>query len=550
VRGKLALAVSAVFALGAGCADNGSDPNANACRPPTCTPAKSSYAAEVISVGSSGPPAIEFSDLILDDASGYFVMTMPPAATVSGHVTAAGQAVASSVVFSRPSRIPGRPPVTYTATVDGAGAYTIALPPNVSGEDYLVRVQPMDTSHYPPKATTVHVEGDQDLELGLASGDQLATLTGTVKDVVGTAAAARVVLRDAVTLLDVSTRAATDADGRFSISMPLDATALSSALVLSIERGDPATGVLSMTVELKPDQVQAELIDAAMAIQLPTLQPPSHLKFAIIGGASNGTDKPVAGAHVVLRATVADTGLLGTTRATHEVETQTDLYGNFTADLYPEDGGTRIYTIAISPTDDSDFQTTTSTISVGAPSGVSTTIKLMTRPILRGRVLDPGGVPLKGAVVQPTLDAAALAVQASSAVAASKSSTATTDADGRFSLRLDMGSYELGISPPASSHLPRRWLPSRTVDNDIDLGDLVTPMAIEFDGVVVDQSSNPLRSSDGAAQSSSVRLYLVPAGNANCAKDSTDCLAPPRLQAEGTTNKDGRAALLLAVDGT
>src|SRR5207247_2046069 len=84
--------VSALLGLAmlAGCADKSGDPTMTSCRPPACTPAKSSYAAEVVSVASSGPPTVEFADLILDDASGYFVLAMPTPAEISGHVTSGG----------------------------------------------------------------------------------------------------------------------------------------------------------------------------------------------------------------------------------------------------------------------------------------------------------------------------------------------------------------------------------------------------------------------------------------------------------------------------
>jgi hypothetical protein len=245
-----------------------------------------------------------------------------------------------------------------------------------------------------------------------------------------------------------------------------------------------------------------------------------------------------------------DTGVLGTTRAVHEVEAQTDVDGRFSVDVYSNDQGARNYTIAISPPADSDFQSISTNITVGAPSGVSTTLRLLTRPLVTGRVLDPAGLPLKGAVLQPTPDGTAAAAPSSSLATAAKTSSATTDTDGRFAFRLDVGSYEIGVLPPAPSQLPRRWLPARTIDSDVDLGDLITPMAIEIDGVVVDPTTTPLRNPDGSAVQSSVRLYLVPAGNSACTRDTTSCLSPPRLQAEGTTNKDGRAALLLAADGT
>jgi hypothetical protein len=543
---QLNVGCAALALIAAGC---GAAQVAAECKASDCTPAQNSYAAEVSSVSSVGPPAIEFADLILDNRGGYFAMTMPEPALINGHVLADGQPVSATVVLTRPSRVLGRPDVSYQASVDTAGAFALSVPPNLGTERYTVRVQPTDSTHYAPKTVTLQVSGNTQLDLSLATGDQLALLRGAVKDVLASPVnGARVVLRDAVSLLDVSTSGTTATDGTFVISVPLDVTALSSGLVIAVEIGDTTTGLLSMSVALPTHAVQTQLVDGAMVLQLPSLPAPSHLKLRVVGSGSNGIDQPVIGARVVLRAIVLDNGVLGDTRVVHEVDVQTDSDGQFAADLYSNAAGARQYMLAVSPPTDSDFQTSTSAITVGPSSGVGSTVRLPARPQVSGRVLDPAGMPLKGAVLQPDADTSGTLY--SSATTTTSASTAITDADGRFTFRLDAGTYQLGVVPPASSGLPRRWLSSRAIDADVDLGNLVTPTALEFDGVVVDENTMPLRKSDGTPIQSSVHLYLIPPGNAACDPDVPGCLVPPQLQAEGTTDNNGRATLLLAADGT
>jgi hypothetical protein len=251
-----------------------------------------------------------------------------------------------------------------------------------------------------------------------------------------------------------------------------------------------------------------------------------------------------------LRSVLIDGGIVGSTRAVHEVTAQTDANGNFAVDVYSADGG-RQYTLDIAPPADSIFQTTSTTITVsGAPTGFGSTVTLERRPVVSGRVLDPKGVPLKGALVQPTTNDApsTVGVEQATVNVQAKLSNGSTDMDGRFTFPTDAGTYTLGVIPPTASALPRLWLSTQTFSGDTDLGDITLPQAIEIDGIVVDNNTMPLVGADGAPIQSSVRLYLEPPGNYTCDTTSTDCLVAPKLQADSTTNKDGRAALLVASD--
>ncbi len=427
------------------------------CLPPTCTPPANIYSVEVVgpsTVGSgeqqSRPlPNDDFNNVALDIESGYFAIGLKAAAVIGGQVTANGAPIAGTVIFTRPSHILGRPDVFYEATLDQAGRYSVVVAPNEGDEKYTVRVQPADPSVYPPTAVTSQITSSRTLDVSVAAGPQLVRLRGVITDTVGgPIGEARVVLRDATTQLDLSTVGVTDETGHFELALPIDAAALSSALLLAVERGDSVRGVLSLGIDLSPTELQQQLIDAALHLTLPPLQAPVHLSFAVLGAAANGVDKPVAGAQVLFRTNLLDPATATALHATHEIEAQTDSEGKVEVDLYPNDVGTRRYAVTIAPPEDSEFQSIETEVAVSL-GGVGKPLRLGLRPLVTGRVLDPAGLPLKGAVVQPSFTTLAATSQATSLATTAKTPTANTDADGRFALRVDAGTYALGMIPSA-----------------------------------------------------------------------------------------------------
>jgi hypothetical protein len=115
---------------------------------------------------------------------------------------------------------------------------------------------------------------------------------------------------------------------------------------------------------------------------------------------------------------------------------------------------------------------------------------------------------------------------------------ANADADGRFSLRLDAGFWDVGLIPPTDSLLPRLWLTQLDLTRDLDVGTVLVPRGVMVHGVVHDPSGAPLAHAN-------VRLYTVTSGNTTCAPTDQQCLAPPRLRAEGSSGSDGIVSLIL-----
>ena len=285
-----------------------------------------------------------------------------------------------------------------------------------------------------------------------------------------------------------------------------------------------------------------------MALALPALPSTTHLSVPVVGMSSSGTVVPVSGASFRIYSQLGassigaglDMGLEAADESViHEVDGQTDADGKIQADLFSDASGMRTYYVAIIPPAVLHLETpnTPLSVSVGASSGVAPTLTLAAQPLITGRVLDPGGAVLKGATVSPAVSTISTSA---SALTSSSPTSATTDSSGRFALWLDPETYDLAVSPPATTNLPRRWLSREMLTADRDVGDLQLANAVMFDVVLHDASGTPVQAT--------VRLYILSSSDPDCSADMSatgTCVAAPQLQAEVATGTDGSATLLL-----
>jgi hypothetical protein len=274
-------------------------------------------------------------------------------------------------------------------------------------------------------------------------------------------------------------------------------------------------------------------------VQAPAAPAPTPRTYRVSGTDSTGADRPVVGAHCLFTADISDTTTMVT--ATHSVLVQTDADGHASVALIAGDGGaTRKYNVTISPPAESEFQGASMTIQAGANPGVGPDITLALRPQLIGRIIDMLGRPLSDVTVQPGPSTVDKIASATTLADLFKLTQATTDRDGRFTLRVDAGNYDLGIIPLTASRLPRRWLDNQPVLADTHLGDVLAPPGTTAKVVVVDPQGNPLKAA-------SVEIYELSKENTTRMCESYDlaCLAPPRLTAEGKTGSDGTVPILL-----
>jgi hypothetical protein len=183
---------------------------------------------------------------------------------------------------------------------------------------------------------------------------------------------------------------------------------------------------------------------------------PNVYRFSVHGGASDGA--VISGALVRASTTLPQDPTLGITDYLRDARTGAD--GSADLALLP---GTatepRPYAVAVVPPADSEFSILCLPAfpvgaggTTGAPASVQA-IALPRRATVNGTVLDASGDPVTGVVVvatRTTDDATPCA-----STAGSPPVSATTDDHGRFTLRLDPGTYQLDYDPPAGSPVPR-----------------------------------------------------------------------------------------------
>lgn len=521
-----------------------------------CSPPECAYTTQLALVAEVAPLAgkavqQEFTSLHIDEKTGRFTLTLAAPVTLRGAVTITGAdgtiaGVAASVVATRPSRIAGRPALYYQAATDPAdGSYSLPVSPNVAGESYTIRVTPNDPTQVPPMQETLTALTDQNVEFGFADPSQLPALVGSLRDSLQTPLAnMQVQAIDPDSGATVSTTVTTDITGSFSLRL-LPSRPATVQLVASpapAQKGDTTTQPITLTrlITFTAAPMMGESMETSL--QLPPLPAPAHITYVVSGTSPSGAPTPVVGATCVFSADVSDPTAADGTTATYVATTMTDASGNASVDLAPAAKGNRTYQVTIAPDVSSSFQARTTTVDVAPQGGFAQLKDLALRPQLSGRVLDPTGRPLANATIAPTVSTLATAGDptnpAPTAATATAATPATTGPDGRFALRLDPATWDVGLIPPAGALLPRLWLVSTSVVTNTALPDVTVPRGVMVQGIVHDDK--------GAAVDADVRLYTVAAGNsANCGSQPDGCLAPARLRAEGPTDNAGTVTMIL-----
>jgi hypothetical protein len=365
----------------------------------------------------------------------------------------------------------------------------------------------------------------------------LTRITGIVSDVVKQPVKGmRMLATDPVTHLRVSTIATTDANGQYTIKLSRKLSSTTVILTATPTATAPAgTPALQLPVDTSPFPLNS-LITADLPT--PALPAPMSFTFVVTGIGSSGAAQNVANATCDFRALVTDPNSSSGVSAVSEVTGTTNDMGRVTVVLTPAPkGGSRTYQLSISPPADSDFQSSTRGVQVGENGGSGSPPQMLPlRPRVTGRVVDTQGVPIANITFQPVPENLnALANPAASSL------TAVTGADGRFGLRVDAGNSSFSLVPDSSLRLPRRFIEHTQVTNDLDLLDLRLPQAALTNVIVLAPDGTLL-------PDALVNLYSLSPDNRNCTS-ATDkaCLAPPRLQAQGLTDSQGSAPVLLPV---
>lgn len=543
---RLLLAALAALA-GAGCSSSASSAPSASCAPPACPIAPMALAAKIT------PPSTRTDITRLDvgtvtlDASGFFTVTLERPILISGKVSV-GQIgkgkLTGTVVATRPSRIVGRPDESYQTTLDGSGNYSLAVTETLPGESYTLRVLSTDTSLYPPQTfqlsdVTVPAGTPRQIGFDLVLDDpaQLQPVKGVVTDAVGAPIAGlQVQALDPNNKSVASTTATTDATGSYSVLLSKSTAKLMPPVVALV-----VTPTMNAPVGTPSLEKRIDLTHVDGNLRAPPLPATAQFTYPVMGVGSSGAAAPAVGAQVQFKATVTNPNAPEVT-ALFQASGQTDADGNVSLMLIPGQGS-RDYIVTVAPPSISDLQGLVTTVSVGPSGGYGAPIALRLRPQLSGRVTDMLGLPVRSLTVQPGPATVASALDATSLAGVVRVDSALTNGDGRFALRVDTGTYDVALLPPASMHLARQWLDRVLVDGDKDVGDVTVPPAATARVLVLDADGNPL-------PAASVQLYSLALGNLATTCRTVDCLSPPRLAAEGTTGTDGSVPLLLPSQST
>jgi hypothetical protein len=542
---RIVAALALLVVVAGGCSPKSSGTKV-ACSPPECA-----TDSTLLLVAEVDPPADaqlvrqEFAAITIDPQTGMFALDMLPQVTLSGTVVmgsgTTAKPVAATVVATRPSRIVGRPDVVYQATVNPLdGTYKLVVSSTLVGEKYAVRVTTTDLSLEPPKTMMVEADADERLDVAFDAPLTLPELHGTILDslqqpVPGMQVQASTVATATTPSVVLSTTTVTDANGAYSIrlspTLPDKVTLTATPTMLAAD--DLPT--LARTVDTSKLGPTSAL---TAGLTVPPLPAPVNVSYNVTGTGTSGATMAVTAATCVFTADVSDPHATDGTAAIHQATAMTDpLTGAVNVALIPTASGNRSYVVTVTPDATQPFATKTTTVSVGA-AGYGPDIVLALRAQLSGRVLDPEGQPLHNLMVVPAAATLAATLGPTAFSVSTTPQQANAGSDGRFSLRVDEGVWDVGLVPPAGALLPRLWLTQLDLDADLDVGTVVVPKGVMVHGVVHDPTG-------GALAHANVRIYTIPSGNANCAPTDEQCLAPPRLRAEGSSGTDGVVALIL-----
>jgi len=553
-----------IASLAAGCsASNGASIKPSPyCTPPDCSVGQMALAALVTPAPSNtnADPSkaiarLDIAALSLDE-NGFFQVQLSAPVLLTGQVSVGKAGVSANisgaVVANRPSRIPGRPDESYQTQLEvSTGKYVLPVTETLAGETYTLRFLPSDASQVPPQtfqgvAAQVLPGAARTVGFDLVLDDRstLTQVTGVITDPVGKPIPGlQVQAIDPAMKTVVSTTTLTDAGGKYTLRLSKSVQKLSPPTVLLTATptmtAAAGTPMLELTVDVsKPDSTNTVTAN----LQAPPLPTTAQFSYRVTGIAASGAEQPVVGAQVTFLALVSDASS-SSVKAVFQAEGQSDADGVVALNLIPGVGQTnRSYDVAVAPPSSSPFQSLAHlSLAVGptATGGYGGGIQLPLRNVLSGRVIDQSATPVAGVTVQPSPSMVASALGAQSLADVSNVAATATAGDGRFTLPLDPGAYDVGLLPPATMKLPRRWIDRLQIGMDLDVGDVLLPPAALVRGRVLDPQGNALVNAD-------VQVFtLSPSMSTLCPNRNLACLSPARLAAEGTTGSDGGVQMLL-----
>lgn len=541
--------------LGACSADSGTPIACSAeqrCAPPS---ARLQWAAQLIPQNSAQRPGgggeltpQEEPRLLFDDKGGAQAR-FTQAAILAGTVHDAFGAIVprARVVATLPSAIAGQDPYTFeTSTQAGDGTFSLHVPVPRKPREQPYRLwigfdDPAQAERNPPQWQDEMVGADTLLTLTLRPEGAMSTIDGQLVDSLrsGGVAGWRVQIIDQHGQIISTT--ATTSDGEIATNrgfyrVLFDARLSQDAQLRIVVQPGPgmSDGPILTHVFDRPADAQYLHQD----FTLPAARASLPFEFRVNGTGTSGAVMSVPGARVQAQAYLPDPRLDRNTRALYTVSGTTDRQGLVRLSLVPSMSGNEnlAYTVIVSSPASSPFASAVLPVQIGPQPGQST-LSLPLRAQLSGRLMSAAGTPVAGAqVLAQGLGAGGVSMLGGAAPEAVLPQ-ATTDADGRFALRLDPGDYDLEFVPVVGTQ-PRFSVENRRIlSEDVELGYVRLPRPTLGKVLVLGPDGYPVA---GA----SVRVFQLPDPQPSC-ELMLPCSTRARLRAVISTAANGRAQFLL-----
>jgi hypothetical protein len=274
-------------------------------------------------------------------------------------------------------------------------------------------------------------------------------------------------------------------------------------------------------------------------IELPAYTSPQQFGLTVLGDMPSGP--PIASARVRLTSTLPDADPTQAAVGTAEfvADASTDASGFARLALLPGTlSSLRTYEVAVVPPPGSPYATTCFPQVVGAGGQSSTPVFLQPskvlprRSVFSGRVLDATGKPVPNTLVSATPGPGLI----SGCTRTGAGAASVVALDGRFSLPLDPGTYQLDYDPPPGVAAPRATELAVTIAGDVQR-DVTLPAAVVIDAVV----TGPM----GPLANATVRIFEPRCGS------SEDCFGPnrtpPWLRGQVQTGTSGNIRAVVAM---
>ena len=475
-------------------------------------------------------------------ASAEFELTVPFRGSDS---VGANLPTSASALVTVPSRIPGRPDLTFQGRLELGVAINgmtnatarVNLPDALRGQMASVSLIPLPPSDEktPPHTfpITIPLAGMPFAALDLPTESR--TLRGLVRDSINnpkTQFTARA-FQNGVLVSTTPTTAATGTNAAGNFVLILPGKTPGDGITLELV---PMSGTSDPWVTYSGLSLTQQNTDLG-AIMLPAAQTATGFQVTVHGSDAGGT--PVSGATVRAHTTLE--GGDSRVSATFAREGLSDGGGTTNMSLMPgATGDPRPYTLSVVPPAGSIWATqcfddVPAQWSGGAPVTLLRDVRLPRRAVIMGNVVSANGVPVGNVMVTAT--AAGGAPSLPHCLAGPAVTSATTDATGSFTLPLDPGTYQLEYDPPPGSPLPRLSEPEVMVGTAGAIRSVRLPTPVLVEGDVLKAPAIPL-------PNATVRLFETRAvcpATGRCA---------PWLRATAQTDASGHFRAIVAAPGT